>query len=66
MKTRQEPICNAAVMRKSHLACHAAALSWILGRKLTLDPAREVFVTATGLDDEANGLKSRPARNPWA
>ena len=66
VKTRSEPICNAAVMRKSHLACHAAALSWILGRKLTLDPAREVFVTATGLDDEANGLKSRPARNPWA
>jgi len=66
VKSRQPTICNADVMRKSHLACHAAALSWILGRRLTLDPAAEVFVTANGPDEEANRLKSRPERNPWA
>jgi hypothetical protein len=48
-------------MRHSHIACHAAALAWILNRKLTLDPAKEEFVG----DDEANGLRVRPARTPW-
>ena len=50
------------VMRHSHIACHAAALSWILNRKLKFDPAKEEFVG----DDEANGLRSRPLRAPWA
>jgi len=36
----------------------AAALSWMLNRKLTFDPVKEAFVN----DDEANGLRSRPAR----
>ncbi len=45
-------------MKNSHVACHAAALSWILQRKLTIDPVREEFQN----DDEANGLRSRPAR----
>ncbi len=48
-------------MRHSHIACHAAALAWILGRKLTLDPVTEKFVD----DDEANRLTSRAAREPW-
>jgi len=43
-------------MKNSHIACHAAALSWILQRKLTIDPVKEEFVN----DDEANGLRSRP------
>ena len=58
-------ICNADVMRTSHLTCHAAALAWILGRTLSFDPVTEAFVTDTGLDNEANGLRSRPERNPW-
>lgn len=58
VRTRKPPICNPAVMRRSHVACHAAALSWILGRKLVIDPATETFVN----DDEANGLRVRPAR----
>ena len=45
-------------MKNSHIACHAAALSWILQRKLTIDPAQEKFLN----DDEANGLRSRPDR----
>lgn len=61
VKSRQQTICNPTVMRRSHIACHAAALSWILKRKLTIDPAKEEFVN----DDEANRLRSRPQRD-WA
>jgi len=45
-------------MRRSHIACHAAALSWVLGRKLKIDPAKEELID----DDEANGLRSLPSR----
>ncbi|QEG38276.1 Gfo/Idh/MocA family protein [Roseimaritima ulvae] len=61
VKSRQQTICNPTVMRRSHIACHAAALSWILQRKLTIDPATETFVN----DDEANRLRSR-AQRQWA
>lgn len=61
VKSRQPTVANADVMRNSHIACHAAALSWILQRPLTLDPVRCEFAD----DDEANRLKSRPARD-WA
>jgi len=67
VKTRKPTICNAEVMRQSHIACHAAAMAWMLGRKLVFDPARNLFVTtAGGPDEEANLLKTRPERNPWA
>lgn len=66
VKSRGKPVANADVMRRSHIACHAAALSWILKRKLSFDPARELFVTAGGLDAEANSLRTRPARDPFA
>ena len=46
-------------MRHSHIACHAAALSWMLNRKLKLDPAKEAFID----DDEANGLRSPSPRS---
>jgi hypothetical protein len=59
IRSRGETAANPQVMRRSHIACHAAALSWILNRKLSLDPAKETFVG----DDEANGLRSRPARD---
>lgn len=59
VKSRGETAANPRIMRHSHVACHAAALSWILNRKLVFDPAREVFAG----DDEANGLRSRPARD---
>jgi hypothetical protein len=48
-------------MRRSHIACHAAALAWVLRRKLTFDPVKEEFVA----DDDANRLRSRAARD-WA
>lgn len=61
IRSRGTPKANSQVMRRSHIACHAAALSWILQRPLNLDPRTERFVD----DDEANRLCSRPARNPW-
>ncbi len=62
MRTRKPTAANSTVMRRSHIACHAAALSWILQRPLKIDPATEVFVG----DEEANRLKSRPQRTDWA
>jgi len=59
VKNRKPTVCNSSVMRHSHIACHAAALSWILNRKLKLDPQKEQFID----DAEANGLRSRPARD---
>lgn len=61
VKSRKQTVCNSTVMRRSHMASHAAALSWILNRKLTLDPQTEEFVN----DDEANQLRSRESRN-WS
>ncbi len=61
VKSRQPTVCNSSVMRHSHVACHAAALSWILGRKLQFDPQTESFIN----DAEANGLRARPARDPF-
>lgn len=61
MRSRGETAANSTVMRHSHIACHAAALSWMLKRKLRLDPKTETFID----DDEANRLRSRPERDPW-
>ena len=61
MRSRGKPAANAAIMRRSHIACHAAAMSWLLQRKLRFDPQRELFLD----DDEANLLRSRPARD-WS
>jgi predicted dehydrogenase len=61
VKSRKPTVANPDVMRNSHVACHAAALSWILKRKLTMDLVKQEFVG----DDEANSLRSRPARE-WS
>jgi len=62
IKSRGKPAANSRVMRRSHTACHAAALAWILNRNLKFDPVKEEFIG----DDEANGLRWRSARAPWA
>jgi predicted dehydrogenase len=61
MRSRAATAANPDVMRRSHIACHAAAAAWILKRKLRIDPATEMFVD----DPDANLLRSRPARD-WA
>ncbi len=59
VRSRKPTAANSQVMRHSHIACHAAALAWLLNRKLRLDPAKEEFIG----DAEANGLRSLPCRN---
>ncbi len=61
IRSREATIANPDVMRRSHLACHAAAAAWILQRPLKFDPAKEVFIG----DEEANRLSHRPERQ-WA
>jgi predicted dehydrogenase len=61
IRSRTATAANPEVMRRSHLACHAAAIAWILNRKLKLDPVTESFID----DPEANRLRTRPTRN-WA
>lgn len=58
VRSRGVTAANPDVMRRSHIACHAAAIAWILGRKLKLDPVSEEFID----DADANHLRSRPAR----
>jgi len=61
VRSRQPTITNEDVMLSSHAACFAAALSWILGRRLAFDPVKREFVD----DAEANSLRVRPQRQ-WA
>ena len=61
IRTRGVTAANPDVMRRSHIACHAAAIAWILQRKLKFDPVKEEFID----DADANLLRTRPSRN-WA
>lgn len=61
VKSRGTPAANENVMRHSHIACHAAAIAWQLGRKVAFDPVKEEFVG----DDEANRMRNRAMRQPW-
>lgn len=58
IRSRGKTNANPDVMRRSHIACHAAAIAWILKRPLKLDPVKEEFIN----DAEANLLRSRPSR----
>lgn len=61
VKSRAVCASGPDIMRSSHIACHAAAIAWQLGRNLTFDPATESFVG----DDEANRMRTRSMRAPW-
>lgn len=61
VKTRRPPTANADVMRSSHIACHAAAISWQLQRPLRFDPVTESFPD----DEAANRMRSRAMRAPY-
>lgn len=62
VKTRALPVCNQNIMRRSHIACFAAELSWELDRKINFDPTKERFVD----DPQANRRISRAKREPWS
>lgn len=59
VRSRGVTTANPDVMRRSHIACHAAAIAWILNRKLKFDPVQEAFVD----DVDANLLRTRPSRD---
>jgi predicted dehydrogenase len=61
IRSRKPTAANPDVMRRSHIASHAAAIAWVLQRKLKLDPVKEAFIG----DEEANLMRSRPARQ-WS
>lgn len=61
IRTRGKTAANPEVMRRSHIASHAAAIAWILGRKLKFDPVKEEFID----DNVANLMRSRAERK-WA
>lgn len=59
IRSRGKTAANPDVMRRSHIASHAAAIAWILQRKLEFDPVKEEFIN----DADANLLRFRPERN---
>ncbi len=61
VSTRGLPAAHANVMKQTHVACHAAAIAWQLGRKVQFDPVKEEFVG----DAAANRMRSRALREPW-
>jgi myo-inositol 2-dehydrogenase/D-chiro-inositol 1-dehydrogenase len=56
----RQPIAPIDQSARSLEACAAAWIGMKLKRKLTWDPAKEMFVG----DDEANAMRSRKARKP--
>ncbi len=61
IKTRAQPATNADVACWSHVASHAAAIAWMLDRKVKFDPLNVAFIG----DDEANRMRTRAMREPW-
>ncbi len=61
VKSRGKPACNSTVARYGHVACHAAAIAWKLGRKMRFNPATESFLN----DPEADRMRSRERRAPY-
>lgn len=61
VKSRVKPACHSTVARYGHVACHAAAIAWKLGRKLQFNPTTETFLN----DPDANLLRQRERRAPY-
>ena len=61
VKSRNKPVCNSTVARYGHVACHAAAIAWKLGRTMRFDPANASFIN----DAEADKMRSIERRAPW-
>jgi predicted dehydrogenase len=61
IRTRQRPVCDAAIGCRSVTVCHLGNLAYWLKRPLKWDPAKEQFVG----DAQANQWLDRPKRAPW-
>ncbi len=61
VKNRSETICPVETAVHSDTLCQLSNIATRLGRKLRWNPEREQFVD----DEEANGMLSRPMREPW-
>lgn len=61
IKSRKKTACNSTVARYGHVACHAAAIAWKLGRTMKFDPVKSEFAN----DAEANGMRRVERRAPW-
>ncbi|MDR0522457.1 MAG: Gfo/Idh/MocA family oxidoreductase [Planctomycetaceae bacterium] len=62
IKTRAKTIANADVMASSHVATHAAAISYMLKKQLKFDPKTDTFIG----DETANRMRTRSWREPWS
>lgn len=61
VRIRKDPAAPVEVGHRSNSICVIAHIAMKLGRKLTWDPAAEMFAG----DDEANALLDYPHRRPW-
>lgn len=61
IRQRTQPICDVEIGHRSVSVAHLGNIAYRLGRPLTWDPEREVFIG----DEQANRLLSRPMRGPW-
>lgn len=62
VKSRRPTVANAEVMHRSMSTVHAANITMWLKRDMKYDPVKQEFVG----DDEANRLRSRKMRAPYA
>lgn len=58
VKSRKQPISDVFTHHRSVSVCHLANIAMLLGRKLTFDPKKEVFLG----DEQANSMLSREQR----
>ena len=61
VRSRNTPISDVVSQHRSVTTCHLGNISMRLGRKLSWDPRKELFVG----DDEANAWLSRKQRQPY-
>jgi hypothetical protein len=61
IRERRKPISDVVSQHRSVSTCHLGNISMHLGRKLTWDPEKELFVG----DDAANARLTRSQRAPY-
>jgi len=61
IKRRQKPVADVEIGHRTCTLCHLGNIARNLGRRLTWDPAREIFPG----DEEANSQLERPQRKPY-